>query len=113
MRAVPTYEDRIPEEIKAKRDVWRKRVRTASKFWVEQLSAAVFDHPIALGTVHHIMTESVAPAREVSSREALSAIREGAHDELFQGCHPILVGCDVHSTYCYLLVQEDHRDGTT
>jgi hypothetical protein len=80
---------------------------------VVEFFAAVFDHPIALGTVHNIMTESVIQAREVSSREELSTIREGAHDEIFQSRHPILVGCDMHSTYCYLLAQEDNRDGTT
>ena len=80
---------------------------------VVEFFAAVFDHSIALGTVHNILTESVLQAREVSSREELSTIREGAHDEIFQSRHPILVGCDMHSTYCYLLVQEDHRDGTT
>ena len=80
---------------------------------VVEFFAAVFDHPIALGTVHNILTESVTQAREVSSREELSTIREGAHDEIFQSRHPILVGCDVHSTYCYLLVQEENRDGTT
>jgi len=85
----------------------------ASMRGVVEFFAAVFDHPIGLGTVHRIMIESVAPAREVSSCVELSAIREGAHDEIFQGRHPILVGCDVHSTYCYLLVEEDNRDGTT
>ena len=80
---------------------------------VVEFFAAVFDHPMALGTVHNIMTESVLQSREVSLREELSTIREGAHDEIFQRRHPILVGCDVHSTYCYLLVQEDNRDGTT
>jgi len=85
----------------------------ASMRGVVEFFAAVFDHPIGLGTVHTIMTESVMPAREVSSREELSTIREGAHDEIFQSRHPILVGCDVHSMYCYLLVEEAHRDGTT
>jgi hypothetical protein len=85
----------------------------ASMRGVVEFFAAVFDHPIGLGTVHNIMTESVMSAREVSSREELSTIREGAHDEIFQSRHPILVGCDVHSTYCYLLVEEANRDGTT
>jgi hypothetical protein len=43
----------------------------------------------------------------------LSAIRVGAHDELFQSHQPILVGCDVASTYCYLLAAETARDATT
>ena len=80
---------------------------------VVEFFADVFDQPICVGTVHNILVESVAMAREVSARVELSAIREGAHDEIFQSRHPILVGCDVHSTYCYLLVKEDNRDGTT
>jgi hypothetical protein len=80
---------------------------------VVEFFAAVLDHPISLGTVHNIMTESVVQAREVLFREELSAIREGAHDEIFQSRHPILVGCDVNSTYCYLLAQEESRDGIT
>ena len=80
---------------------------------VVEFFAAVLDQPMAVGTVHNIMAGSVLQAREVSSREELSTIREGAHDEIFQSRHPILVGCDIHSTYCYLLVQEEHRDGTT
>lgn len=33
-----TYEDKMPEEIKASRERWRKQVRTGSKFWTQQLS---------------------------------------------------------------------------
>ena len=80
---------------------------------VVEFFAAVLDQSISVGTVHRILTESVAQARAVSAQVELSAIRQGAHDEIFQGRHPILVGCDVESTYCYLLVEEEHRDGTT
>src|SRR5262249_34402459 len=34
-------------------------------------------------------------------------------DGLFQATWPVLAGCDVHSTYCYLLSQGQHRDGDT
>jgi hypothetical protein len=40
-------------------------------------------------------------------------VRIGAHDEIFQAGHPVLVGADVASTYCYLLSQEEHRDADT
>jgi hypothetical protein len=43
----------------------------------------------------------------------LSGVRFAAHDELFQASWPVLAGCDVHSTYCSLLSQEEHRDGDT
>jgi hypothetical protein len=80
---------------------------------VIEFFAAVLDQPIGLGTVHRIMQESVVGARQVLSAEDLSAIRAGAHDEIFQGRRPILVGCDVDSTYCYLLAPEAARDATT
>ena len=32
-----TYGDQMPEDIQAKRDAWRKRVRSGSKFWTKQL----------------------------------------------------------------------------
>ena len=37
----------------------------------------------------------------------------GAHDEIYQGGKPVLVGVDVKSTYCYLLEAEDQCDETT
>ena len=43
----------------------------------------------------------------------LAGVRIGAHDEIFQAGHPVLVGVDTASTYCYLLSLEDHRDGET
>src|SRR3712207_1639372 len=35
------------------------------------------------------------------------------HDEIFQGATPVLAGVDAASTYCYLLVAEQHRDADT
>jgi len=45
--------------------------------------------------------------------EDLSAIRVGAHDEIYQASQPVLVGMDVASTYCYLLEAVNHCDETT
>ena len=80
---------------------------------VIEFFAALLDQAISLGSVHTIVQHSVARARQLQASEALSAIRVGAHDEIFQSHHPILVGCDVDSTYCYLLTQEAQRDATT
>jgi hypothetical protein len=55
----------------------------------------------------------VEQARPYNRREDLSAVRIGAHDEIFQNGCPVLVGADVDSTYCYLLSLEDHRDAET
>jgi hypothetical protein len=80
---------------------------------VIEFFAALLDQPISLGRVHTIVQQGVATARQVQAAEELSPIRVGAHDEIFQSHQPILVGCDVVSTYCYLLAQEEHRDATT
>ena len=68
---------------------------------------------ISLGTVHNIVHSAVEPARAISRRVDLAAVRIGAHDEIFQAGHPVLVGVDTASTYCYLLSLEDHRDAVT
>ena len=80
---------------------------------VIEFFAALLDQPIALGSVYNIVQQSVDRARQLQASEELSPIRVGAHDEIFQRHQPILVGCDVDSTYCYLLAQEAHRDATT
>jgi hypothetical protein len=80
---------------------------------VGELLQDVFDYPISLGTVHNILAQAVAKAEPLNGQQDLKAIRIGAHDEIFQSGSPVLVGADVHSTYCYLLSQEEHRDGDT
>ena len=80
---------------------------------VIEFFAALLDQSISLGSVHTIARQGVATARQLQATEVLSSIRVGAHDEIFQSHQPILVGCDVVSTYCYLLAQEEHRDATT
>jgi len=80
---------------------------------VIEFFAALLDQAISLGSVHTIAQQGVAAARQAQASEVLSPIRVGAHDEIFQSHQPILVGCDVDSSYCYLLAQEEHRDATT
>jgi hypothetical protein len=80
---------------------------------VVELLRDLFDHPISLGTVHNIVHSAVEPARAISRRYDLAPVRIGAHDEIFQALHPVLVGVDTASTYCYLLSLEDHRDAVT
>jgi hypothetical protein len=78
-----------------------------------ELLADLFPFHLALGSVHNIVQSAVAAARQVNAGEDLSAVRLGAHDEIFQSGDPVLVGVDARSTYCYLLSLEDHRDGDT
>jgi hypothetical protein len=80
---------------------------------VTELLADLFDYPLSLGSVHNIVRQAVASARGLNDRDDLSGIHVGAHDEIFQGRQPVLVGADVASTYCYLLRLEDHRDADT
>ena len=80
---------------------------------VRELLADLFDHPVSLGTVHNILDGAVAKAEPIDAAVDLSAVRLGAHDEIFQAGAPVLVGADVRSTYCYLLGAEEHRDSDT
>ncbi|MGK7908476.1 MAG: hypothetical protein AB4040_14810 [Synechococcus sp.] len=45
--------------------------------------------------------------------EELSGIRVGLNDEIFQAGQPVLAGVCARSSYCYLLVAAEHRDGET
>lgn len=79
---------------------------------VQALLRDTCDFDLSVGSIRNIVGAAVRKARQVNAQEDLSPIRVGAHDEIFQG-GPVLVGVDPRSTYCYLLAQEPHRDGTT
>ena len=59
------------------------------------------------------MQRNIVRVEEIHKTENLSEIKIGAHDEIFQGNKPILVGCDVKSTFIYLLSLENSRDRDT
>jgi hypothetical protein len=81
---------------------------------VQELLEALFDYrEMSLGTIHNIVGDAIKAARVVNGAEELSRVRFGAHDEIFQARLPVLVGMDIQSTYCYLLVADHHRDETT
>lgn len=80
---------------------------------VRELLLDLFDFPISIGTIHNILQLAVHRAQLTNRQQDLSRVRVGAHDEIFQAGKPVLVGADVRSTYCYLLSQEEHRDGDT
>jgi len=80
---------------------------------ITEVLGDLFGHHMSIGTVHNIVAAAVEKARRVNNDQDLSAVRVGAHDEIFQARRPVLVGMDVASTYCYLLAAEDHRDETT
>jgi hypothetical protein len=68
---------------------------------------------ISVGTVHDTLQSAARQAGFINDAEDLSCIRVGPHDEIFQGSTPVLAGVDAASTYCYLLVAEQHRDADT
>ena len=80
---------------------------------VVELLADVFAYQLSTGTVHNIVHEAVASARQYNTSVDLSNVAIGAPDEIFQAGKPILVGIDVYSTYCYLLSVEERRDADT
>jgi hypothetical protein len=80
---------------------------------IEILNTAFDYRDISIGTIHNIVNDAVQKAKLINQTEPLSAIRVGAHDEIYQAGRPVLVGMDVESTYCYLLAAEDHCDETT
>jgi len=68
---------------------------------------------ITEGTVHNVHEAEARQAGVINSGIALSGVRVGLHDEIFQGPRPVLAGVDAKSTFCYLLAAETHRDGDT
>jgi hypothetical protein len=80
---------------------------------VSEFFRDIFDYSICKGTVFNIIQSTLDKAKDINNSQDLSQIRVGAHDEIFQKQTPVLVGCDVHSTYTYLLKQAEHRDAIT
>jgi hypothetical protein len=68
---------------------------------------------ISVGTVHDVLQAATQQAGVINRQQDLSGIRIGLHDEIFHGGKPVLAGVDAHSTYCYLLAAEPHRDADT
>ena len=75
---------------------------------ITELLGDLFGQSISIGTVHNILAAAVETARRINGQQDLSAVRVGAHDEIFQAGRPGLVGLDAVSTYCYLLALADH-----
>lgn len=80
---------------------------------VVEILRDLFDFSLSLGSVHNIVRSAVPVAARHNDRQDLSDVRIGALDEIFQAGHPVLVGCDADSTFCFLLSQEECRDGDT
>jgi hypothetical protein len=70
----------------------------------------LFDYDISKGNLHNIVYGALTQAEQINRQQDLSQVKVGAHDEIYQAQDPVLVGCDAHSTYCYLLSLEEHCD---
>jgi hypothetical protein len=68
---------------------------------------------MAPSTVHNIVHDAIDKARPHNRKQNLANVRIAGLDEIFQNRQPVLVGADIHSTYCFLLSAEDQRDGDT
>lgn len=77
---------------------------------VVELLRDLFDYDISKGNVHNIVYEALGQAVQINRQQELTNVKVGAHDEIYQAQNPVLVGCDAHSTYCYLLSLEEHCD---
>lgn len=81
---------------------------------IGQIAEELLDYRgLSVGTVYNILHQAGGQARAVNAVEDLSAVRVGAHDEIYQSGRPVLVGADIASTYCYLLAEVEHCDETT
>jgi hypothetical protein len=80
---------------------------------VHEFCRDLLDVNMPIGTVHNIVKDAVAKARPHNLGQNLANIDIAALDELFQSRQPVLVGCDVASTYCFLLSLENQRCATT
>jgi hypothetical protein len=68
---------------------------------------------MSVGTVHNIVHEAIDKARPHNLGQNLANVDIAGLDEIFQKRRPVLVGADIRSTYCFLLSDEEQRDGDT
>lgn len=73
----------------------------------------VLDLDISVGRIRNIAKNAKQLAISINAQQDLSAVKLAAYDELFHHDKPVLAGVDIPSLYCYLLSQEDERDGDT
>jgi len=80
---------------------------------VKELLRDLFDIKISIASIHNLVYSTAEQAKEINEKQDLSSIKNGLHDEIFQGSQPVLTGVDNFSTYCYLLRNVEHRDEDT
>jgi hypothetical protein len=73
----------------------------------------IYNHDISEGNVHNILADAAQKASIENKKVDLKPVKIAAHDEIFQGSVPILVGCDAEALFIYLLAKEQKRDMLT
>ena len=73
----------------------------------------LFDIDVSLGTIHNVIAKVIDRAREINSQYDLGPIKHATNDEWFMNDKPIFTGVDIDSRFCYLLQENDTRDGDT
>jgi hypothetical protein len=68
---------------------------------------------ISVVTLDKVVRAAARQADVIDRDRDLPGIRVGLHDEIFHSATRVLAGVDAASTYCYLLVAEQHRDVDT
>jgi hypothetical protein len=80
---------------------------------VHEFFRDLLDVNMAVGTVSNIVHDAIAKARPLNQGQNLGNIDIAGLDEIFQHQRPVLVGADIRSTYCFLLSDDEQRDGDT
>ena len=121
--AIEHEQDRSSEEVLVQIDITKEWIQSlvlslilvchSSYEGVVELIETFFQTTLSKGTIFNIIAAATKRAAQLNLQADLTAVKVGAHDEIFQCGEPVLVGCDVESTYCYLLKLEDSRDSTT
>jgi len=73
----------------------------------------IYDYDISEGKAHGFLAQAAQKASIENKKIDLANVKIAAHDEIFQGHDPILVGCDAETTFTYLLSKEKKRDAYT
>ncbi len=80
---------------------------------IQRTCSEVIGVHLSIGNISRIINEAAEKAKELDEQVSLGNIRQGANDEIFQGCVPVLTGIDLESSYVYLLEPADDRSGET
>jgi hypothetical protein len=80
---------------------------------VQEFCRDLLDVHLSIGTVHNIVHDAIDKARPHNLQQNLANVDIAGFDEIFQNRQPVLVGADIHSTYCFLLSAEEQRDADT